>query len=86
MQLYSVKSHNESRINNDVDEEAKTASQFLQIIGWYGPIATGHDQQSISMMLPYEFISYQQMKKEVKHKALLLQYKRWNQYKYNKRR
>ena len=85
IQLYWVQSHHISRINNDVDEVAKIASKFLQIIGWDEQITTEYNHQPITTMLPYEFISYQQMKKEVKQKALLLQYKRWNQYKYNKK-
>ena len=85
IQFYWVQSHNISKVNNDVDEVAKMAGKFLQITGWDEQTATEHNKQPITTMLPCEFISYQQMKKEVKKKALLLQYKRWNQYKYTKK-
>ena len=80
--FYWVQSHDKSQMNDDVDEVAKMASKFFQITGWNGEINIDYNQQPITTMLPCEFISYQQMKKEVKQKALLLQYKRWNQYKY----
>ena len=72
-------------MNNDVDEIAKIASKFFQITGWNDKVNAKHGTKQITAVFPYEYISYQQMKKEVKKRSQLLDVKRWNYYKYTKK-
>ena len=81
-----VPSHDStSQMNNDVAAVAKIASKFFQIIGFNGELNTFDTDTTITASLPYEYISYQQRKKEVNQRAPILQLGQWNQYKCSKR-
>ena len=76
IELYWVHSHDKSKVNDDVDEVAKMASKLVEI--------RYSNDALTETLLPYEYIAYQQMKKEVKKRSELIHVKWWNKYRYNK--
>ena len=63
IKIYWVHSHDKSKINADAVDIAKIASQLLQITGFNGYTSPQSEEQTVTALLSYECISYQQMKK-----------------------